>query len=353
MKKLLKTCQWQVVVVKLLAFGEWVKMCEYRDNLTEYGVLQPTKEARKIIRRKEWSDDDENSEIRSKKKMNKVGVTKNEINESKSLQLLKELKTFKRAPIEIDYGTSSDEENYSKMSKNDLSVKNDLLKFENESLKKENAALRVTLHSLENLPKMKDMTETVLSNLEKINENVHLFLGKNLLETAPSTSKLNPTTNYKFTDKRSSESRVDEEPIPYFTNENTIDECSDRRFNMPSKKSSNDIDLGGKGKYFLNASLIRNCNKSSVSQYTCDLLSVMFTKEELASCSLTGKIPNTMKGTATKAKPRLDPNRIEAIEAHVFSKFECTKDSTKLFKLAIRQKCNNAVPRASKTHQNH
>lgn len=74
------------------------------------------------------------------------------------------------------------------------------------------------------------------------------------------------------------------------------------------------IDLGGKGKYFLNASLIRNCNKSSVSQYTCDLLSVMFTKEELASCSLTGKIPNTMKGTATKAKPRLDPNRIEAIE---------------------------------------
>ncbi|XP_067217081.1 uncharacterized protein [Linepithema humile] len=172
-------------------------MCEYRDNLTEYGVLQPTKEDRKIIRRKEWSDDDENSEIRSKKKMNKVGVTKNEINESKSLQLLKELKTFKRAPIEIDYGTSSDEENYSKMSKNDLSVKNDLLKFENESLKKENAALRVTLHSLENLPKMKDMTETVLSNLEKINENVHLFLGKNLLETAPSTSKLNPTTNYK------------------------------------------------------------------------------------------------------------------------------------------------------------
>lgn len=44
-------------------------MCEYRDNLTEYGVLQPTKEDQKIIRRKEWSDDDENSEIRSKKKM--------------------------------------------------------------------------------------------------------------------------------------------------------------------------------------------------------------------------------------------------------------------------------------------
>lgn len=73
------------------------------------------------------------------------------------------------------------------------------------------------------------------------------------------------------------------------------------------------VDFGGKG-VLVNAGRLRNCNKNSISQYTCDLLSVVFSREELASSSLTGKVPNTMKGTNVTPKPRLNSERLEAIE---------------------------------------
>ncbi|XP_011688267.1 PREDICTED: uncharacterized protein LOC105450218 [Wasmannia auropunctata] len=72
------------------------------------------------------------------------------------------------------------------------------------------------------------------------------------------------------------------------------------------------IDLGGKG-VLVSANRLRHCNRNSISQYTCDLLSVVFSKEELASSSLTGKVANTMKGNVTP-KARLNPKRLEAIE---------------------------------------
>lgn len=73
------------------------------------------------------------------------------------------------------------------------------------------------------------------------------------------------------------------------------------------------VDLGGK-RVLVSAGRLRNCNRNSISQYTCDLLSVVFSREELASSNLTGKIPNTMKGTNVTPKARLNPERLEAIE---------------------------------------
>lgn len=78
------------------------------------------------------------------------------------------------------------------------------------------------------------------------------------------------------------------------------------------------IDLGGK-EVFVSANRLRNCNRNSISQYTCDLLSVVFTKEELASSSLTGKVANTMKGTNVTPKARLHPKRLEAVEGNSIS----------------------------------
>jgi len=46
------------------------------------------------------------------------------------------------------------------------------------------------------------------------------------------------------------------------------------------------------------------------------LLSVVFSKEELASSSLTGKVANTMKGANIIPKPALNPKRLEAIEGN-------------------------------------
>lgn len=75
------------------------------------------------------------------------------------------------------------------------------------------------------------------------------------------------------------------------------------------------VDLGGKG-ILVSPSRFRNCNKNSISQYTCDLLSVVFSRQELASSSLTGKVSNTLKGTNATPKPRLNAKRLDAIEGN-------------------------------------
>ncbi|XP_036141147.1 uncharacterized protein LOC118645021 isoform X1 [Monomorium pharaonis] len=207
-------------------------------------------------------------------------------------------------------GQSSDDDSSSKMSQH-LIQENDTLKKENDDLKKENMALRISLSCIKNLPRINNLVENVLLKTEKLNDKVD------------------------FTDFKKSKNEIN-------TTNNILE--------MESNKESNNekmIDLGETG-VLVSASRLRNCNRNSISQYTCDLLSVVFSKEELASCSLTGKIANTMKGANITPKERLNPKRLEAIEAHVFSIFECNKDTQKLFKAAVRQKCNNAVPRAKK-----
>ncbi|CAL1682469.1 unnamed protein product [Lasius platythorax] len=58
MKKRVRTCEWKTVVAKILSFDEWTKMCQQRDNLEIYGVLEATKEQRKLMYKKQWSDDE-------------------------------------------------------------------------------------------------------------------------------------------------------------------------------------------------------------------------------------------------------------------------------------------------------
>ncbi|XP_036147527.1 uncharacterized protein LOC118647214 isoform X2 [Monomorium pharaonis] len=272
MKKRVRTCDWKIVAAKILFFGEWTKMCEQRDNLETYGVLEPTKGQRKSMCKKQWSDDEkENSQ--NKKKYKKSGI-KRGTTETKSSKLWTEVKIMKN----IDCGQSSDDDSSSKMSQH-LIQENDTLKKENDDLKKENMALRISLSCIENLPRINNLVENILLKTEKLNDKVD------------------------FTDFKKSKNEIN-------TTNNILE--------MESNKESNNekmIDLGETG-VLVSASRLRNCNRNSISQYTCDLLSVVFSKEELASCSLTGKIANTMKGANITPKERLNPKRHEAIEAH-------------------------------------
>ncbi|XP_039310231.1 uncharacterized protein LOC120358812 isoform X2 [Solenopsis invicta] len=67
MKKKLTNCQWEVVVTKLCAHGEWVKMCEIRDNLEKYGIIELDKHDRKQFTRKQTTDIDK-SKVKETKK---------------------------------------------------------------------------------------------------------------------------------------------------------------------------------------------------------------------------------------------------------------------------------------------
>ncbi|XP_029157941.1 uncharacterized protein LOC114944929 isoform X3 [Nylanderia fulva] len=304
MKKRVKTCEWKTVVARILSFGEWTKMCQQRDNLEIYGILEATKEERKSMCKKQWSDDEEPEDSQRKK---------------------------------IESEQSSDDDSSSKMSQHFIQ-ENKTLKKENNDLKNENVALRISLACIENLPKINNLVETILLKTEKIHDKIDLITdsnGNNLMENDILLTTEKIYKNDLFAKKNNSEAT------------NNIIEMTSNKELLNNEKM---INLGGKG-VLVNAGRLRNCNRSSISQYTCDLLSVVFSKEELATSSLTGKIANTMKGANITPKPALNSKRLEAIEAHVFSIFECNKDTQKLFKAAVRQKCNNATPRASRRNQ--
>lgn len=51
-------------------------MCQQRDNLETYGVLEATKEQRKSVCRKQWSNDEESEDDQRKKVVTSYTVTK-------------------------------------------------------------------------------------------------------------------------------------------------------------------------------------------------------------------------------------------------------------------------------------
>ncbi|XP_063068565.1 BEN domain-containing protein 6-like [Engraulis encrasicolus] len=80
---------------------------------------------------------------------------------------------------------------------------------------------------------------------------------------------------------------------------------------------------------------VMRCNHSSPSKLVCDLLSVLYTRRELATMSLTGQ-----KGSAKEAvKPPLPPNALNAIFDYTLQKFPGADVAT--LRGAIRNKLNN------------
>lgn len=55
------------------------------------------------------------------------------------------------------------------------------------------------------------------------------------------------------------------------------------------------------------------CCHKNYSKLTMDLMVLVFTKDELANCSLTGKMSNAHGGHVTKLKPALDAFKVRAI----------------------------------------
>ncbi|XP_039315295.1 uncharacterized protein LOC105201057 isoform X3 [Solenopsis invicta] len=137
-------------------------------------------------------------------------------------------------------------------------------------------ALRVSLACIENLPQINNLIENIFLKTEKIHDKVDLIMdSKNTKSEAINNTRETLNERHPINDKM--------------------------------------VDFGGTG-VLISASRLKNCNRNSISQYTCDLLSVVFFKEELASSSLTGKVANTMKEKNVIPKTRLDPKRLEAIE---------------------------------------
>ncbi|XP_071569983.1 uncharacterized protein [Temnothorax nylanderi] len=118
--------------------------------------------------------------------------------------------------------------------------------------------------------------------------------------------------------------------------------------NKENKENSTLEKVVSGGRYFgfkhITNTQLSKVNDSSVSKLTCDLLSLVYEKTELRNSSLTGSIANANKSSNLdkKSTEKLDPVRLKAVENFIYEKFGKTDDNTKLFRNAVRSKCNNA-----------
>ncbi|KAJ8684497.1 hypothetical protein QAD02_020289 [Eretmocerus hayati] len=100
-------------------------------------------------------------------------------------------------------------------------------------------------------------------------------------------------------------------------------------------------ELGHSG-VFVSSSKLARLDKSSTSKFTTELMDIVFTREELATSSVTGQPSNFDPGA--KAKPALDLAKKEAVEEYVFTNSKTqNKDTMSLIKKAMRDKLTNAA----------
>jgi hypothetical protein len=67
---------------------------------------------------------------------------------------------------------------------------------------------------------------------------------------------------------------------------------------------------------YIKKEILDKCNHSSIAKLTGDLTSAIFSRQELATSSLTGKVANVHKNkntSAAKEKQKLSPRRVDAI----------------------------------------
>lgn len=73
------------------------------------------------------------------------------------------------------------------------------------------------------------------------------------------------------------------------------------------------IEVGHKSGILISAHKLRKCKRETPAKYTCDLLTVLFSNEELATCNLSGK-----KGKGKLQKRALDKQKVAAIKSEFY-----------------------------------
>ncbi|XP_024874671.1 uncharacterized protein LOC112456403, partial [Temnothorax curvispinosus] len=193
--------------------------------------------------------------------------------------------------------------------------------------------------------KLKDIEEKLKYLEKEIDKNTKNVMSWSTIKSVPIYSN----------DKIKNESEiVDTDPLMIDSNSKNSpnDECLNadkvRNSNKENKENSTLEKVISGGRYFelkhITNTQLSKVNDSSISKLTCDLLSLVYEKTELRNSSLTGSIANANKSSNLdkKSTEKLDPVRLKAVENFIYEKFGKTDDNTKLFRSAVRSKCNNA-----------
>ncbi|KMQ87562.1 hypothetical protein RF55_13115 [Lasius niger] len=364
MKKKLANCQWEVVATKVRAYGGWIKMREIRDNLEKYGITELDKRDRKQFTKKQTESDSNESEVKETKKGAKQ--KKFILNVKKGKELLKQYNHKKQKYSSqskfVDDDESGEENEKSpvyKQSKSQLTDTVTVLNEENKRLRRDNERLRRLRSVNEDLPKIDKMLKDLTVNLQSASCKTESL--NHQIDKLQQISKLDlPINNKLKSSSQKSDTCNPESPLEDFPDtpdvaikvnthelEHVHDDAADKvkSSDHQSIAEIKTVDLGGPEPCVVNATRLSLCNHTSASKLICEMMSLLFTKEELATSSLTGTVANFHCEKGVAAKKKLDTIKIEAMKAYVKNKFPLEKDFEKIFRKAVQQKCNNAVPR--------
>ncbi|XP_011684585.1 PREDICTED: uncharacterized protein LOC105447950 [Wasmannia auropunctata] len=79
-----------------------------------------------------------------------------------------------------------------------------------------------------------------------------------------------------------------------------------------------------------------------VGKMTCDLMSHLFSTQEIACSSRTGKKNNKMEGLAQKKSLSTD-DKFLAMKDYILHQFKDVKNAEELFNTAVSNKCKNVA----------
>ncbi|XP_039306367.1 interaptin-like isoform X1 [Solenopsis invicta] len=319
---------------KILAHGEWTDMCTRRSNLEKYGFMKSSKSERKEIKRKCVSDEsDDEDKTRSKKKVSKSKKHTQSVEVKNKNKLWMQLKNDKQFERKITISDDENDDNSSEMTAK-LQAKVVTLEKEIERLKNDNKRLRTLKTINEDLSVIDSQIKNIMSNLTQI-----------LKKTAH--------TNEDFNEQIIQNESQELETPAIGNNVSSIEEdvVERKKENVVKHEKENVVKHEEENvmreepiHFHIKKEILDKCNHSSIAKLTGDLNSAIFSRKELATSSLTGKVANIHKNkntSAAKENEKLSPRRVDAIMSYVQSTFTRSEDTVKEIQRAIRRKCNN------------
>ncbi|XP_046389522.1 uncharacterized protein LOC124158463 isoform X2 [Ischnura elegans] len=379
---------WQNTAVKILGIGGWVDMCRLRKSFEKHDCVVVTKEDRRRVARKRGSSSTDEEERnpreecstsqkiakKKKKTIPQQRESRKHRRGSKNASTCKEQDLWKQlrrngntaADCLGDDSSDSDvEENYKDVSKSELILKVEIQAEEIRQLRSEVARLKSLKILNEDLGKMLEVSKNVLKNMNRMQRKTGIQLGS---ERYPSeTSELNKE-NHPGKPFRPSASApllpavivnemnnaVEGQPRAGVTAlllpEGSVNEVNKAAKGQPREVTTapllpegnvtevGEICVFGGTEY--SRERIAKCNHSSARQLATDLAVMVFSMEELGTCTLTGTKANVFLKNTVEVKPALDKGRVEDIIGYV-KKFFPTKEDEGQMRNGIKKKCNN------------
>ncbi|XP_071629562.1 uncharacterized protein [Temnothorax longispinosus] len=397
-------------------------MCKMRDNLEKYSILDPTKQDRKIIKRRSTDNvEDDKDSVNQSSAPQKSQLNKKKKNVVKSVphrkagpsrtgsKSLETWKAKKRKVISDD--TSSEEED---STEKELVRKINCLQKENKQKSKDIKKQKRTMEDMLNdLTLAAALSKKVLDNLKSVDdylmsanakphsklkekfetsdpkqnnvqndihdesfqmdfdkqENLSAELQKdnyNQNNGITKNGQLERTNNFEANNFKKNDdtnendvhlnlqSQDQKESLKDKYNPNSFQVLEKRQKKVIDPKNNyvkEDIPIAvkeeiqslGDTDITVSCKRLNMCNHTTATKLTTDLLSLMFTKKELATSSMTGKVGNMHMRKGTAAKMQLDVSKIAAINSYVKSKFPTVEKLQSVINKAIQQKCCNAA----------